>query len=99
MRFFKITETDRGLEIEVHAEAEEKNQLLGEFQKCREGQCTCPTQEYEKLEAMDLEVMDQQINIHLVAKERMSIDQNEIARCLEHTTQKLLKGENEPGAL
>jgi len=94
MRSYKITETDKGLKIEVRAQDAEKDQLLSEFQKCQQGQCTCPTQEYEKLDTLDLEITEDQINIQLIAKERSFIDRDEIARCLDHTTEKVKKGKD-----
>lgn len=85
---FKIIESDTGLEIEVSAKAGEKDLLLGEFQKCQQGQCTCPTEEYKKLEAMAVELDDGFIRIQLTPKEFQAFDKFEIARCLEHTTRK-----------
>ena len=83
-----MIETEKGLKIEVRAAAGEQEQLLSEFQKCQQGQCSCPTEEYKKLDSMDLDVSDGAINIQLTAKESESIDLLEITRCLEHTTKK-----------
>ena len=31
-----------------------KEKLLEAFQECSEGRCSCPTQEYEKVEKLDI---------------------------------------------
>lgn len=91
MGTYQIKQTEEGLKIEVKAPTEGQELLLSEFQKCQEGQCSCPTEEYKKLAAMELDVSDEVINIQLVAKDSETIDKEEIARCLEHTTNKVGK--------
>ncbi|HKJ26316.1 MAG TPA: hypothetical protein VJ965_01645 [Anaerolineales bacterium] len=86
MKKFEITETDKGLNIEVKASAGQEQQLLDEFQKCQQGQCSCPTDEYKKLEKMDLDMKDGEIQIQLTAKQDQKFNREEITRCLEHTT-------------
>ena len=83
---YQITETEEGLKIEVKAIGEAQEQLLSGFQKCRQGQCNCPTEEYKKLDAMNLNITQETIHIELVAKKSEAFDIVEIARCLDHTT-------------
>ena len=43
-----------GLTVEVSEIAEQEEQLLKEFQACQEGRCSCPTEEYKKLESLEI---------------------------------------------
>ena len=91
MSKYKITDNDKGLKIEISEIAGEQQQLLGEFQKCQQGQCTCPTDEYKKLEGMELKQNDEGIQIQLIVKADEKFDKEEITRCLDYTTQKSKK--------
>ena len=86
MAKYKIIDQEKGLKIEVKDIEGQEQQLLGEFQKCQEGQCSCPTDEYKKLDSMEVEQKDGGIEIKLKAKEDQILDKEEISRCLEHTT-------------
>jgi hypothetical protein len=61
---------------------------LEAFQECQEGRCACPTQEYSKLDSIEIENNDNQIHIKLKSKPDEQIDEAEIAKCLEYTKQK-----------
>lgn len=66
--------------------------LLKEFNECAEGRCTCPTPQYEKVESMQIMRGPDELSITLTAKPGEAIDQDDINRCLEHTTRKVENG-------
>jgi hypothetical protein len=68
-----------------------KKELLEAFQECSEGHCSCPTQEYQKVETM--KVLDTQGTIQLSIKNKANevIDTKEIEKCLEYTKHKVSK--------
>lgn len=81
----RIDERPHGLEIEINDVQGHKEKLLKAFQECREGRCSCPTEEYKKLEALEIEEGAEAIRLRLRAKRGKKVDQAEISRCLEYT--------------
>ena len=84
-----IKPDSEGLTVEVSEVLEQQEQLLSAFQACREGRCACPTNEYEKLDSLEIAAQGGEINLRLKAKSGQALDSNEIAKCLEHTKRKL----------
>ena len=60
-----------------------------ELGECQAGQCSCPTNEYEKVEAMDVESSADAIAIRLRAKPGTEFDTREIETCLHYTVTKV----------
>ena len=81
----EVFKKEDGLEIEVSNIKGKENQLLEAFQECAEGRCSCPTQEYTKLEDFQVEQDEQKITLRLTAKDGQQFDQSEIERCLDYT--------------
>ena len=88
MTSYRITPADRGLEIELDHVGEKQGELLAAFGECQAGQCSCPTDEYDKVADMTLEPSPGSIRIELVAKPGAVFDTAEIAACLEYTVDK-----------
>ena len=86
---FKISKKAKDVEIKVGGVEGQEQQLLDAFQECKEGRCTCPTQEYQKLDALQIEHANGEISLRLKPKEGTEFDQAEIERCLEHTKSRL----------
>ena len=87
---YKIENTKTGTDIQIkdvksHAE---QQQLLEAFQECQGGICTCPTEEYKKLEEMEIQEDNGSITLHLKPKTGLELDESEIATCLEYTKSK-----------
>jgi hypothetical protein len=85
----QIKPTDTGIEINVTDLEGKKEQLLEAFQECSEGRCTCPTQEYGKLESLEIADSDDAIQLSLKAKPDQQIDTAEIEKCLEYTKKRV----------
>ncbi len=73
------------VDIELTGVAGHQDQLLGAFGECQEGRCSCPTNEYEKVAAMDMQPGEDRIAIKLQAKPGTTFDTDEIAACLDYT--------------
>ncbi|MHB8921760.1 MAG: hypothetical protein ACYC3N_12160 [Halothiobacillus sp.] len=86
---YQIVKKPGGIEIEVSGAEGKEKQLLEAFRECQEGRCTCPTQEYAKLDSLKLEQSAGTINLRLMAKNGTEFDQAEIQRCLEHTDEQV----------
>lgn len=85
----KITKTEAGIEIDIKELEGKEVQLLEAFQECREGRCTCPTEEYQKVAAMTATNVDDQIQLSIKAKDDETIDTSEIEKCLDYTKKRV----------
>ena len=84
-----VKSSSEGLTIEVSDISGQQEQLLAEFQACQEGRCSCPTNEYEKLDSLSIEAVSGEIRLSLKAKSGQVTDGREIQTCLDHTKKKL----------
>lgn len=84
-----IKPDSEGLTVEVSDAVGQQEHLLTEFQACREGRCSCPTDEYEKLDSMEIDNSDGKMSLRLRVKPGKTFDSHEIEKCLDHTAKKL----------
>ena len=91
MAKYEITSSPAALEIRLTGVAGQQEALLEAFGECQQGQCSCPTDEYEKLERMEVDPTADAILIRLEAKPGEHLDNAEIARCLDYTIEKTAK--------
>jgi len=87
----KITKNNHGIEINITEVKGKKEELLEAFQECSEGRCSCPTQEYEKVETMNIIDTENNIQLSIKSKDNEVIDTKEIEKCLEHTKNRVSK--------
>ncbi len=87
---YKIDINEFGIDIHINDVKEKKEQLLEAFQDCQQGKCSCPTDEYKKLDSLEIDDNDQQISLHLKSKigSNIDIDIEEIKKCMAYTTTK-----------
>ncbi len=85
----KIKTTEAGIQIDVTELEGKKEQLLEAFQECSEGRCTCPTQEYQKVETLEVIDAGDAIELSIKAKADEQIDTAEIQKCLEYTKKRV----------
>ena len=86
-----ITTNKNGIEIHITDLEGKKKELLEAFQECSEGRCTCPTQEYQKVETLNIVDTAGDIQLNIISKENQVIDTKEIEKCLEYTKNKVSK--------
>lgn len=84
----EISKHSDGLDIKINGADADKQQLVEAFHECQEGRCSCPTQEYKKLEDLRIEATDSGITLRLKSKSGTQFEQAEIERCLEYTEQR-----------
>lgn len=85
---YDIAAADDGLAIDITGVGEGRDELLAAFGECAEGRCSCPTNEYDKLEAMAVESSGDAVAIHLRAKAGATLNPAEISRCLDYTVRR-----------
>jgi hypothetical protein len=88
MTRYKFTEQTNGVAIDLTEVHDREQDLLAAFDECRQGNCSCPTDEYQKVATMDVSASSVAINIRLEAKPGNVFDTTELAACLEHTIEK-----------
>jgi len=93
---YRIHEDKSTVLIEVAEVGEGKEQLLEAFGECQSGQCSCPTNEYDKLESMEVEPGEDLIRMRLEPKPGTKFDTSQIAACLDYTTATLPPAKNDP---
>ncbi len=95
MARYRIDERESAVSIEVTEAGGRQDQLMEAFGECQAGQCSCPTNEYEKLASMEVEQAGDLIRIRLEPKPGEKIDTTEIAACLDYTTAKVAETEGD----
>ena len=89
MARYRLTEEPKSaVAIEITEVAGKRDQLLGALAACKAGECSCPTDEYKKLNSMDIDTSDDRIRLRLEPKSGEKFDLSEIAACLDYTTAK-----------
>ena len=88
---YKIESSKNKLNIFIKSKAEERESLLSNFELCQKGQCSCPTDEYKKLQSLNISSLDNELILNLEAKPNQIFDVNEIKKCLDFTSSKLKK--------
>ncbi|MBF0379704.1 MAG: hypothetical protein HQL69_01725 [Magnetococcales bacterium] len=93
---YKLNNHKDGVEITVDGVTSQQNQkMLNEFQACSEGRCGCPTDEYQKLDSLEVKLADDgQIILELKPKSGEVFDQGEINKCLEYTSRKIIENDS-----
>lgn len=86
---YSIKQNSGGINIKARVQANQQQQFLEELQKCAQGQCTCPSPQYEKLQSIEISHDATGVSVDLKAKAGQNIDEADIARCLEHTATQL----------
>lgn len=93
MARYRLTEEPKStVSIDITEVAGGQDRLLGAFAACQAGQCSCPTDEYKKLDSMDIQTSGDQIRLRLEPKEGERFNLSEIAACLDYTTAKATEG-------
>jgi hypothetical protein len=85
----EVSKSENGLDIKIIDVEGKEGQLLEAFDDCREGRCSCPTDEYRKLESLQVQHGDGKIELRLTAKSGEQLDEAEINRCLDYTEKQI----------
>jgi hypothetical protein len=95
---YRIDKDESAVSIEVTEAGGRQDELMEAFGECQTGQCSCPTNEYEKLASIEVEQGGDLIHIRLQPKPGEKIDTSEIAACLDFTTAKVAETNPAPGS-
>ena len=86
-----ISKKTDSINITITNVGNDKDFILGNLNACKEGNCSCPTNEYEKLENIEISVneLNDNITVNLEPKKDKKIVVSEIKKCLDHIESKL----------
>ncbi len=82
---YEITEQPDYLKVRLDGTTGLQDQLLAALQECQQGRCSCPTTEYEKLDALEIDASTDEIELRLKPKPGVQLAPSEVARCLDYT--------------
>lgn len=76
---------DREMVIRVVGVDDRREPLLEAFGDCAAGECMCPTDEFDKLESVQVVSGEDEVIIRLRAKPGETLDDSEIDACVRWT--------------
>ncbi|MBF0263804.1 MAG: hypothetical protein HQL46_00910 [Gammaproteobacteria bacterium] len=82
---YSIQKKKSDISINITDIGNKKSELIKQVQACQSGNCSCPSDEYNKVDSIQISDSKSDINIKIIAKDDNSIDENEIEKCLSHT--------------
>ena len=82
---YEISEHGTDVEIHVRDTAGRTSQLLTSMQDCQAGQCACPTDQYNRLAAMEVRAGDDDVTVRLQPLPGERLDPEELQTCLDYT--------------
>jgi hypothetical protein len=80
-----------GLVIKISDVDSKQDELLKNFQACQEGSCDCPSDEYVKLESLDIKSDKDEMVLNLKAKKDQKFDKDEVEKCVDYVVDKVSK--------
>lgn len=82
---YEIHEEGTAVSIKLTNVEGKQERLLEAFGECQTGQCSCPTDQYEKVAGMQLHSDEQQVTIQLEPVTGERFDTDAIGACLDYT--------------
>lgn len=82
---YEITQHGDMVDMRVLEIGDRGPQLLASMQQCQEGDCSCPTDQYDRLDSIDTQPGDDAISITLRPTPGEQLDVSQLAACLDHT--------------
>lgn len=87
---FSVSGSETKLHIAIDQVGLKQGVLMEALQECAESRCTCPTPQYQKLQAVEIRQGPDAVNVTLTAKAGETIDRLAIDSCLEYTASQLV---------
>ncbi len=92
---YKIESDKNKINIYIKSKADEREALLSNFELCQKGQCSCPTDEYKKLQSLKINFINDELVLYLEAKPNQLFNVNEIKKCLDYTSNEVKRNKYE----
>lgn len=82
---YVVTEDDEGVTMQVSDVGDRAPQVFASLQKCQQGQCSCPTDQYDRLEAIDVHAANGRITVNLRPRAGEQLDVDQLRACMDYT--------------
>ena len=86
---YEINQADETVNISVTDIEGKSEKIVKAFQDCKDGNCSCKSSEYEKVESFEVKTNSTAVELSIKSKNNEVIDSIEIEYCLEHTKENL----------
>ena len=88
-----MKEKNNHIIVNIYNVADKKELILQNLNDCKEGRCSCPTNEYAKLNKLDIQINEElnEIVLDLEPKMDQKIALSEIKKCLDYTANNINK--------
>lgn len=86
---YDIRDEDGRVQVRVEEVRGRSLQLLAALQDCQEGRCGCPTNEYDRLAAMEVGGGEDEVRVRLDPKPGERLDAEQVVACLDYTLSQL----------
>ena len=90
---YKLKRGEGSIEVVVSDLKGREEDVIEAFSACRDGRCSCPTEEYRKLKSLDITRTEDTIRLQLKAHAGKDFDVAEIGRCLANTKRAIDSGD------
>jgi hypothetical protein len=82
---YEIADDGSQVEIRMRTTAEQEPRVIASLHDCASGTCGCPTDQYDRLESMDVKTGGGNITVRLQPLPGEHLDTDEIRACLDYT--------------
>jgi hypothetical protein len=82
---YLIRSRGEALHVDIPQPGRYRTRLLESLSLCSQGECECPTDEYQKLATFEVEDRNGAIALDFTARSGEQLDPVEIAKCLDWT--------------
>ena len=82
----KIENKNGSIHVNISQIESSRDSVIENLNNCKEGKCSCPTNEYEKLDSLEIQINDEtdEIILDIEPKKGSSIKLSEIEKCLDY---------------
>ncbi len=84
-----IEDKVNGLKIKISEVDSNHDELMSNFQSCKDGKCDCPSGEYVKLEDLQIQKTENELILELKAKDNLKFDKSEVEKCVKFVIDKV----------
>ena len=82
---YEIVQKDQAVEIQVRDTAGQTSTLLESLRDCAEGRCGCPTDQDDRLAALEVTATDDEVTVRLRPRVGEHLDPVDLHACLDYT--------------
>lgn len=92
---YDISEQSGEVHIAIETEGH-TSEVLSSIRACQQGDCSCPTDQYDRLERIDVAAGEDTVQVRLRPREGERLDTDELRTCLDWTSRTSREGRGVP---